>query len=87
MEVTLTPQAQEALRQELVRSPGRRPEEIVEEALTELGRRAAASSATNGGMTREDFRAWLGELRQGGKPAPGLAEETFSREIIYQDHD
>jgi len=87
MEVTLTPQAEEALRQELARSPGRRPEEIVEEALTELSRHAAASFATNGGMARQDFRAWLGELRQGAKPAPGLAEETFSREVIYQDHD
>jgi len=87
MEVTLTPQAEAALRQELIRSPGRRPEEIVEEALTDLGRRAAASSATNGVTTREDFRAWLGELRRGAKPVPGLAEETFSREIIYQDHD
>jgi hypothetical protein len=33
MQVTLTPQAEELLRQALARSPGRSPEEILEEAL------------------------------------------------------
>ncbi len=45
MEVTLTPQAEEALRP-TTRVLGRPPaEEIVEEALTELGRRVAAHHA------------------------------------------
>ena len=87
MQVTLTPQAEEALRQQLARSPGRQPEEIVEEALTEMGRRVVVSSATETGMTRDDFRAWLQELRQGAKPAAHLVNETFPREMIYQDHD
>jgi hypothetical protein len=86
MQVTLTPQAEEALRQYLARSPGRQPEEIVEEALTEMGPRVV-SSATKAGMTPEDFRTWLQELRQGAKPAPHLVNETFPRDMIYQDHD
>ena len=87
MQVTLIPQAEEALRQQLSRSPGRQAEEIVEEALTEMGRRVVGSSAAKTGMKPEDFRAWLQELRQGAKPAPHLVDETFPREMIYQDHD
>jgi hypothetical protein len=86
MQVTLTARAEEALRRQLARSPGRQPEEIVEEALTEIGR-GVVSSATKRGMTAEDFRAWLQELREGAKPAPHLVNETFRREMIYQDHD
>ncbi len=85
MQVTLTSQAEEALRQRLARSPGREPAQIVEEALTELARRQAAHSAKI--PAPKNFHAWLRELRQGLKPIPGLARETFRREAIYQDHD
>jgi phytoene/squalene synthetase len=87
MEVTLTAQAEEALRRELARSPGRQPEEVVEQALTEMSRRSDVSSATGTAMTRDGFRAWLQELRQGTRPAPHLVNETFPREMIYRDHD
>jgi hypothetical protein len=87
MEVTLTAQAEMALRRELARSPGRQPEEIVEEALTEMGRRVDVSAATRTETTPEGFRAWLRELRQGAKPATHLVNETFPRDMIYQDHD
>jgi hypothetical protein len=86
MQVTLTPEAEEALRRQLARSPGRQPEEIVEEALTEMCRHVV-SSATKAGITPQDFRVWLQELREGAKPAPHLVNETFPREMIYQDHD
>jgi len=85
MQVTLTPQAEEALRQQLARSPDREPAQIVEEALTELVRRQSVRSA--GTPTTKDFHAWLRELRQGVGPVPDLAHETFRREVIYQDHD
>jgi hypothetical protein len=85
MQVTLTPQAEQALRQELSRSPGREPAQIVEEALTELAQRQVARSGKT--STAEDFHAWLRQLRQGVEPVPDLANETFGREGIYQDHD
>ena len=85
MQVTLTPQAEEALRQQLARSPGREPAQIVEEALIELVRRPAVHSAKT--PISENFHAWLRELRQGTEPIPDLANETFRREAIYQDHD
>ena len=86
MQVKLTPQAEDALRQQLARSPGREPAQIVEEALTELVRRQPVSQKTSG-ATFKDFHAWLRELRQGVEPVPDLAHETFRREVIYQDHD
>ena len=85
MQVTLTPQAEQALRQQLARSPGREPAQIVEEALTEMAQRQAAGSAKT--PTSRNFHAWLRELRQGTEPVPDLANETFRREAIYQDHD
>ena len=85
MQITLTPQAEQALRQQLARSPGREPEQIVEEALTEMAQRQTARSAKT--PASKNFHAWLRELRQGIEPVPELANETFRREAIYQDHD
>ena len=87
MQVTLTPRAEEALRQQLAHSPGRQPEEVIEEALTEMGRRTGAPRGTGAVAAPESFRPWLRELREGSRPAPHLAAETFTREMIYRDHD
>jgi hypothetical protein len=35
----------------------------------------------------EGFPAWLRQLRQGVEPVPDLVNETFRREVMYQDHD
>lgn len=85
MQVTLTPQAERVLRQQLANSPGHEPAQIVEEALTEMAQRRAERSALP--PKSKDFHAWLRELRQGVEPVPDLASETFRREAIYQDHD
>jgi predicted transcriptional regulator len=82
MQVTLTPQAEQVLRQQLARSPDREPAQIVEEALTEMAQRQAARPAQT--STSQDFHAWLRELRQGVEPVPDLANETWRREAIYQ---
>lgn len=86
MQVTLTSRAEEALRQQLAHSPDRQPEEIVEEALTELGRRVGVPPGTSAAAPKS-FRDWLQELREGSSPTPHLANETFSRDMIYRDHD
>ncbi len=85
MQVTLTPQAEEALRQQLACSPGHEPAQIVEEALTEMAQRQAVRSAKT--APSKNFHAWVQELRQGAEPLPDLAHETFRREAIYQGHD
>jgi post-segregation antitoxin (ccd killing protein) len=37
--------------------------------------------------TPEETRAWLDELAQFSDEIPPMPGETFSREMIYQDHD
>jgi hypothetical protein len=37
--------------------------------------------------TPQEIRAWLNELTQFSDKIPPMAGETFSREMIYQDHD
>ena len=38
-------------------------------------------------MTDEEIQAWLDELTQFSDKIPPMPGETFSREMIYQDHD
>ena len=37
--------------------------------------------------TGEEARAWLDELARFSDQIPAMPGETFSREMIYQDHD
>jgi hypothetical protein len=37
--------------------------------------------------TREEFRTWLDEFTALSDKIPAMPGETFSREMIYQDHD
>ena len=39
------------------------------------------------GRTPQEIRAWLNELTQFSDKIPPMPGETFSREMIYQDHD
>ena len=55
-------------------------------------RGADRDGPTPGSPLGEDFRrrrfsCLAPELRQGVEPVPDLANETFRREAIYQDHD
>jgi hypothetical protein len=38
-------------------------------------------------MTDQEIQAWLAELTQFSDKIPPMPGETFSREMIYQDHD
>jgi hypothetical protein len=38
-------------------------------------------------MTDEEIKAWFKELKQFSDKIPPMPGETFSREMIYQDHD
>ncbi len=70
----------------LLLSPGKRKTELVteilEEALAErFGREIAAPR-----RSPEEVRAWLDELASLSDRIPPRPGETFSREMIYQDH-
>lgn len=83
MNVTLSPQAAEILRALRDRHPELSATEILEEALTERFGRELRSHK----RSPEDIRAWLDELASLSDRIPPRPGETFSRELIYQDHD
>jgi hypothetical protein len=82
MTVTLSPHGMELLRAVRNAHPERSVAEILEEALAErLGHEVTPLR-----RSAEEVRAWLDELASLSDkiaPRPG---ETFSREMIYQDH-
>jgi len=38
-------------------------------------------------LSPEEFDSWLAEFTQFSSQIPPMPGETFSREMIYQDHD
>jgi len=91
MEVPLTPNGEGLLRAVLARHPGRSPTEVVEQALAERIEREAASELPAmpqpKKLSPEEFDSWLAEFTQFSSQIPPMPGETFSREMIYQDHD
>jgi hypothetical protein len=87
MQLNLTPQAEELLRMTLVQHPGQSPEQIVEFLLAEQVRRDAASLSRKAPLTVESFHAWLDQFTAYSDRIPPMPGETFSRDMIYQDHD
>ena len=62
----------------------------VEAYVQDLVRQAAPSTLKKGlrrKRTPEETRAWRDELAQFSDEIPPMPGETFSREMIYQDHD
>jgi hypothetical protein len=52
-----------------------------------LEQAAPATTSVHPQRTPEEIRAWLDELAQFSDKIPAMPGETFSREMIYQDHD
>ena len=90
MQITLTPHAEELLRSLLARQPGRSPAEIVEQALVGIEHQAAPSPVRlpePKRLSHEEFQASLDRMAQFSNKIPPMPGQTFSREMIYQDHD
>ncbi len=87
MNITLTPQGEELLRVARERHPDQSPVEILEQALAERIAREQTPSQMNRRRTGVEFRAWLDEFTGLSEKIPAMPDETFSREMIYQDHD
>ncbi len=92
MEITLTPNGEGLLRASLARHPDQSPAQIVEQALAErvereetIGWSVGQSYAKN--PTPEEFDHWLKAFAQFSDKIPPMPGETFSRRMIYQDHD
>ncbi|HUA63135.1 MAG TPA: hypothetical protein VML19_30555 [Verrucomicrobiae bacterium] len=85
MNLILSPHGAELLKAVHDRHPEMSEAAIVEEALAErLGRERG--SAPPRPSTPDEIRAWLDELAALSDKIPPRPGETFSREMIYQDH-
>lgn len=91
MQVTLTPHAEELLREALARNPGQSPGEIVEQALAaRIEERAVPATAwlpEPKRLSPEEFEAALDRMTRFSEKIPALPVEAFSRDALYQDHD
>ncbi len=92
MRITLTPRAEDLLRRIAGQHPGQSSTEIVERALAEQAEREpaigpSANSPPAKKLTPEEFDKWLDAFSQFSDKIPQMPGETFSREMIYQDHD
>jgi len=83
--ITLSQHGAELLRTIRYRHPEMSPAEIIEEALSaSIGREPEAAEL---GRVPEDVRVWLDELASLSDRIAARPGETFSRDMIYQDHD
>ena len=83
--VVLSPHGAELLRAVHDRHPEMSTAEILEQALSQRFGREMESTAPPI-RTREEIRTWLDELAALSDRIPAKPGETFSREMIYQDH-
>ena len=60
-------------------------EAYVQSLLTQASPQPSGMAAR--AMTDEEIEAWFKELKQFSDKIPPMPGETFSREMIYQDHD
>ncbi len=86
MTVHLTPHAEKILCELLAQQPERSSEELVEQALNAIADRACPKRGLNA-LSDEDFEAWLDAMAFYSDQIPPMPGETFSREMIYKDHD
>jgi hypothetical protein len=86
----LTPHSEELLRSLLARHPERSPAEILEQALAGIAQEGEPSPERLPEPKRlsdEEFQAVLDRMAQFSDKIPAMPGDTFSREMIYQDHD
>ena len=85
IQVVLNNHAAALLRAEQSRHPELSAAEIIEAALASKIDYGPPPEARL--RTPEEIRAWLDELAANSWKIPAMPSETFSREMIYQDHD
>ena len=86
MTIHLTPHAEQILRDLLAQQPGRKPEELIEQALSAIANGSFSKRGLNT-LSEEEFEAWLDAMAAYSDQIPSMPGETFSREMIYRDHD
>ena len=86
MNIRLTPQSEQILREQLTHGNFRSPEEVIERALQALVDQKALGSPrlSPPDQSPEQFAAFLDALAAYSDEIPPMPGETFSREMIYQ---
>jgi hypothetical protein len=85
MNLLLSPHGAELLREMHDRHPEMTEAAIVEQALAErLSREEMVAPQQS--RTAQEIRVWLNELAALSDKIPARLGETFSREMIYEDH-
>jgi predicted nucleic acid-binding protein len=87
MQVDLTAHSEELLRNALAHRPDQSPAQIIERALDEQVQRETPATSARPRLTKEEFHAWLDQFTLYSDSIPAMPGETFSREMIYQDHN
>lgn len=87
MKITLTARGEELLRVARERYPDQSPAEIVERSLADRVAREQITTPPTRQRTRAEFRAWLDEFAALSEKIPPMPGQTFSRDMIYQEHD
>ena len=88
MNIRLTPQSEQILREQMTHGNFRSAEEVIERALQALAEQKAAGAPllSPPDQSPEQFEAFLDALAAYSDETPPLPGETFSREMIYQSH-
>jgi len=89
MNVKLSPFSEHLIHEYLARGPYHSPEDVIEHALQGLSEREMSGVGRPSRKTQspEAFEAFLNGLAAYSDRIPSMPGETFSRAMIYQDHD
>jgi hypothetical protein len=85
MTIILRPEQERVLLEAINSGLAHSTEEALDQALDALRLRLPQSASQ--ARTPEETRAWLDELAALSDKIPPRPGESFSREMIYQDHD
>jgi len=85
MTIILRPEQERVLMDAINSGLAHTPDEALDQALDALRLRLPQSTVPQA-RTPEEIRAWLDELAALSSKIPPRPGETFSREMIYQDH-
>jgi hypothetical protein len=85
MTIILRPEQERVLMDAINSGLAHTTDEALDQALDALRLRLPQSTVPQA-RTREEIRAWLDELAALSDRIPPMPGESFSREMIYQDH-
>ena len=87
MQVTLSPHAEQLLRQAMARDPDQSADAILDQALARHLEREQPAGLGSPAQNRAELEASLDALAAHSEKIPLLSQAALSRQSLYQDHD